>query len=402
VVAGEPLESERIAGQRLVFDQRRRSPVHPLPELDYHRALHPRQRTEGIAFACKPIADHLNNKVRRLCRTAFYGPVMLASSALTVAGEAPGKPCSYQDLMPAYAKFAIGTAGLPAQQHAAAFVSEFASRYPDYYAPEVFGDAAHMQARAVRYFDPGQAAVIFPGVPPLTSERLAALGRVIGPQFARQQRRFMRTFTDFTCDTTVEFGVSLMMFDGHPTEFGGKHYLLFGVDIIALLHDPADMPAFFDHELFHLYHRQVIGARAPEGDYPAWWTMWTEGLATYVSQRMNPGLDAQQVFWYPRDMVVRMNQDRARAARLMLRDIDKTGPDADRWFLASDSVDGLPIRAGYYLGYLFAKSEGDGQPLPQLARATPELIHRAALAFLTELAEGGAAEAGHPANRGAY
>jgi hypothetical protein len=331
-------------------------------------------------------------------KAALCALAALAASAPALAGEAVGKPCSYQDLMPDYEKFAAGTAGFPPQQRAGAFVSNFASRYPGYYAPEVFGDADRMQARALRYFDPAQAASIFPGVPPLTAARLAALAGVVGPQFARQQRRFMHTFTDFSCDTTVEFGVSLMKFDGHPAEFGGKHYLLFGVDIIAMLHDPADMPAFFDHEIFHLYHRQVVGLRAPEGDAPAWWTMWTEGLATYVSQRMNPRLNAQQVFWYPRDMVARMEHERARAARLMLRDIDKSGPDADRWFLASASVEGLPIRAGYYLGYLFAKSEGDSgaraQPLPRLARMGPELIHGAAVTFLTHLAAAGGADPG--------
>jgi hypothetical protein len=321
--------------------------------------------------------------------------VILASSALPVAAEAPGKPCSYQDLMPAYENFVVRTAGFAPQQRAETFVSDFASQYPDYYLADVFGDAARMRARALRYFDSAQAAAIFQGVPPLTAGRLAALGRVVGPQFVRQQRRFMRTFTDFACDTTVEFGVSLMKFDGHPVEFGGRHYLLFGVDIIAMLHEPADMPAFFDHELFHLYHRQAIGARAPQGDDPAWWTMWKEGLATYVSQRMNPGLDAQQVLWYPRDMVVRMKQERVHAARLMLRDIDRTGPDADRWFLASDSVEGLPIRAGYYLGYLFAKSEGDGRTLPELARMAPELVHGAAATFLTDLAEADGVEADH-------
>jgi hypothetical protein len=322
-----------------------------------------------------------------LLKTVLGALGTLAVGALAPAGEAVSKPCSYQNLMPAYEKFAVGTAGLPPQQRAAAFVRDFALRYPDYYAPEVFGDAVRMQARALRYFDPTQASVVFPGIPLLTAERLAALGSVVGPQFAQQQRRFMRTFTDFSCDTTVEFGVSLLKFDGHPVEFGGKRYLLFGVDIIAMLHGPADMPAFFDHEIFHLYHRQVIGSRAPQGDAPAWWAMWMEGLATYVSQRMNRGLDAQQVLWYPRDMVARMQQDRARAAQLMLRDIDKTGPDADRWFLASTSVEGLPIRAGYYLGYLFAKSEGDGQSLPQLARKAPQQIHEEAVTFLTQLAQ---------------
>ncbi len=53
---------------------------------------------------------------------------------------------------------------------------------------------------------------------------------------------------------------------------------------------------------------------------------------------MNPRLDAQHVLWYPRDIVQRMEPQRARAARLMLRDIDKTDLDGTRWFLVSKSV----------------------------------------------------------------
>lgn len=311
----------------------------------------------------------------------------LAVGAAAPVGATASKPCSFQDLMPAYQKFASTTTRFSPQQRAEAFVNTFVHRYPDYYSPEVFGDAARMQARALRFFDPAQAAVVFPGIPPLTDERLAALSRAVGPEFVEQQRKFMQTFSDFSCDTIVKFGVSLLKFDGHPVELDGKHYLLFGVDVIAMLHGPADMPAFLDHEIFHLYHRQVIGSRAPRGEDPAWWTMWVEGLATYVSQRMNPGLNAQQVLWYPRDMVARMEQNRARAAQLMLHDIEMTGPYGDRWFVSSTSVEGLPVRAGYYLGYLFAKSVGDGQPLPQLARKIPQKVHEEIVAFLTQIAQ---------------
>lgn len=290
--------------------------------------------------------------------------------------------------MPVYEQFAVATANEPPEERAAAFVTQIAARFPDYYSTRVYGDEARLRNRALRFFEPQHGGPIFPGVPPLTPQRLSALAKVVGPEFARQQRRFMQTFADFTCDTTVEFGVSLLKFDGHPVDFSGKHHLLFGVDVIALLHVPADMPAFFDHELFHLYHRQVIGSRAPQGEDPAWWSMWLEGLATYVSQRMNPELDAQQVLWYPKDMVTSMNKDLAHAALLMLQDIDKRGSDADRWFLASESVDGLPKRAGYYLGYLFAKSEGEGMALPQLARTPPDRVHADAVRFLTQLSSG--------------
>jgi len=287
--------------------------------------------------------------------------------------------------MPAYEKFAARTANLSPDERAGAFVREIVSRYPDYYAPVVYGDTSQLHARAVRFFDPAKRAAMLAGLPPLTEAHLAQMGSVIGPEFLRQQRRFIRTFPDFRCASTVEFAVSLMKFDGHPVEFGGKQHLLFGVDVIAALHDDTDMPAFFDHEIFHLYQRQVLPAQPPMAADPAWLTLWTEGLATYVSQRMNPQLDAQHVLWYPPDMVTRMRTQTGRAAGLFLRDIDKTNSEADRWFLGSTQVESLPARTGYYLGYLFAKSVGDGVELPALARMPLEQVHEKARAFLTAL-----------------
>jgi hypothetical protein len=287
--------------------------------------------------------------------------------------------------MPAYQVFATRTAGLPPDQRATAFRTEFAAKYPDYYSPEVFGNDTKMQSRAERFFDPAKRNVVFADRPPLTEAHLAEMGAVIGPQFLTAQRGFIKTFADFQCATPVGFGISLLTFDGHPVTFGGQQHLLFGVDVIAALHDKADMPSFFDHEIFHLYHKQIIGPQMPKED-PAWETLWVEGLATYVSQRMNPSLNAQQVLWFPTDIVARMQKDTPRAAQLLLADLDATGLPADRWFLMGTRVEGLPDRAGYYLGYLFAKSVGDGVPLPELARMPLDEVHEQERAFLTRLA----------------
>ena len=54
------------------------------------------------------------------------------------------------------------------------------------------------------------------------------------------------------------------------------------------------------------------------------------------------------------------------------------------WF---QRTHGLPDRAGYYLGYLFAKSVGDGVPLPKLARMSLPQVHERERAFLTRLAQ---------------
>jgi hypothetical protein len=85
-------------------------------------------------------------------------------------------------------------------------------------------------------------------------------------------------------------------------------------------------------------------------------------------------------------MVARMQLEQVRAAKLLLLDIDKTGADADRWFLAHNTVEGLPDRAGYYLGYLFCKSTGEGVALPVLARRSPQKVREEEIKFLTELA----------------
>lgn len=297
---------------------------------------------------------------------------------------AVGKPCGYKDLMPAYEDFSMATASLSPEEKAAAFATRLAPQFPDFYLEQVYGGTTKLQNSARKFF--GEQKSLFPDVPPLDPERVSALAHVVGRQFAQEQGRFMQVFPDFACDTLVEFGVSLLKFDGHPVDVDGKHYLLFGVDTIALLHDAADMPSFLDHEEFHLYHKQVMGKDTPQGEEPAWWTLWVEGLATYVSQRMNPERDAQQVLWYPRNLVPVVDKDLAHAARLMLQDIDKSGFEADRWFLANQSVQGLPPRSGYYLGYLFAKSQGDKVPLARLARTPPTQVHRAAIKFLSALA----------------
>jgi hypothetical protein len=324
-----------------------------------------------------------NARMKQIFRTILLAAVALSA---TVTTQAASRPCRYTDLMPAYRRFAIRTANLSPEDRAAAFRKEIAARNPDYYAPEVYGDETKLQARAVRFFDPVKRAAFFPGVQPLSEAHLAAMGSMIGPEFVRQQSRFIQTFADFQCAATVEFGVSLMKFDGHPVDFGGKPHVLFGVDVIAAVHDAADMPSFFDHEIFHIYHQQLIATQLPKGDNPAWVTMWVEGLATYVSQRMNPQLDAQQVLWVPRDMVARMKTETPRAATLLLRDIDKTGSESDRWFLMGTQVEGLPDRAGYYLGYLFAKSVGEGAELSALARASLEQVHEKERTFLANIA----------------
>ena len=309
----------------------------------------------------------------------------IAAIVFASTAYAAPHPCTYDDLMPAYIAFLDKTKGDTPEQRADAFVNDFAAAHPDFYGADSFRDG-HLRKMALRYFDPAQRKV-FPGFAPVTDAQVIAMGRVVGPAFAREQQRFVKVFRDFDCKTVVGFGPAFFSFDGHTDDFGGRNHLLFGVDLIAMLHRPADMPAFFDHELFHVYHAQIVSQKVFDND-TGWWNLWCEGLATYVSQRMNPGLDAQQVLWFPSDLAARMEPLRAHAAELLLHDIDAHGGQSGRWFSSGQSVEGLPPRAGYYLGYVFAKHMGDGHPLPQLARYDQTQLRPAAIGFLDELAHG--------------
>jgi len=77
----------------------------------------------------------------------------------------------------------------------------------------------------------------------------------------------------------------------------------------------------------------------------------------------------------------------ARCKNCCWRISTKRGPRPTVGFLMGTQVEGLPDRAGYYLGYLFAKSEGDGVPLPKLARMPLEEVHQRERAFLTRLGQ---------------
>ena len=215
---------------------------------------------------------------------------------------------------------------------------------------------------------------------------MVATGRTITADYGRIEATFRKALPDYRCETPISFGLSLYMFDGNQaSDTPGKAHMRFGVEMIALMHPPQELPAFFHHELFHVYQAQQVGAAAPSDDtQPVWWALWNEGLATYVSWKLNPTLTAPEIFWMPRDMETQMQPKLAEAARLMLADLD--GHEGySRWFMGGSNPPGLPQRSGYYLGYLMAKRLDRGD-LPALARMPPEQVAREARQFLEALA----------------
>ena len=102
---------------------------------------------------------------------------------------------------------------------------------------------------------------------------------------------FQEVFPDYRPATPIYFTVSLGHFDGGTREVNGHPALLFGVDLIAGEYGAnAKLSVLFDHEIFHQYH-ESLGLTGGVSGGKLWGNLWEEGLATYVSWRMNPTAD---------------------------------------------------------------------------------------------------------------
>jgi len=310
---------------------------------------------------------------------------LMAVLTFLAASPAIAQVCPYENLLPEFAEFAAATSDLQPAARAEAFVTRFVDKHPDFYSEQLFGSRDKMLGRARRLFDP-QGAPKFPGARPITLDDVLATGRSITADYARIEGTFRKAFADYRCETPISFGLSLYMFDGNQAvDAPGKARMRFGVEMIALLHPTRELPAFFHHELFHVYQAQQVGAAMPpDATQPVSWALWGEGLATYVSWKLNPTLSAPEIFWMPRDMETQMQPKLAEAARLMLADLD--GHEGyGRWFTVGANPPGLPTRSGYYLGYLMAKRLDRGD-LAALARMPPDQVAREARSFLESLA----------------
>jgi hypothetical protein len=182
-----------------------------------------------------------------------------------------------------------------------------------------------------------------------------------------QLLRFRREFPDFTCSTPVYFMYSVGTFDGATRTVAGKTALIFGLDVIARLHGERLTPLAV-HELFHVHHQNLL----PGSPGAFYWSMWREGLATHVSRRLNPTIAEQDACCLPPLEPIRAMMPRLVTGAIGLLDSTRRD-DYARYFLGGVDQD-IPVRSGYYLGYLVARDLGETRSLAELARMTPGVV----------------------------
>ncbi len=177
---------------------------------------------------------------------------------------------------------------------------------------------------------------------------------------------FRKAFPKFQCSVPVYFLYSGGAFDGATREVSDRTALMFGLDVIARLKE--ELAPLVVHELFHVYHGEVIS----EDPETIAWGLWSEGLATYVSRRLNPEIPESSVCCMPDLGAVKgvLGQ----VATELLGQLDSKERKAyARYFLGGQELD-IPQRSGYYVGYLVAQEVGKTRTLEELAALTPAQV----------------------------
>ena len=155
--------------------------------------------------------------------------------------------------------------------------------------------------------------------------------------------------------------------DGGTRDLPSGTALIFGADVIVRIHPDDRLMPLFDHELFHVYQSQTTKIQDCD---QVWCSLWVEGLAVYVAQRLNPGAtDAELLLTFPEPIRPAIDGHRGEAICTVLAKLgSRDEKDMGAMFSTGRLSPNLPPRFGYYVGYLVARDLGRSRSLETLAR----------------------------------
>lgn len=210
---------------------------------------------------------------------------------------------------------------------------------------------------------------------------LTKLSAELAADLPRRIARFREEFPDFRCDVPVLFLYSAGAFDGAIRQVAGQRTLMFGIDLIAQLHGEQGEPLYI-HELFHLYHAQQSHG---EDEERLFWSLWREGLATWVACGPSPDRASWSACGLP--AIAREPSRAGELARRIAVVLDRTSREEyARFFLGGDPAASEPARSGYWIGYLVAQRLAETRSNRELARLDPQSVRSLIAGVLSDLA----------------
>ncbi|MBX7174908.1 MAG: hypothetical protein K1X72_28285 [Pyrinomonadaceae bacterium] len=202
--------------------------------------------------------------------------------------------------------------------------------------------------------------------------RMRKITQKLDKELPEAVANFKKTFPKFSWGGTAVFMPNYGTTDSGGGTINGKHYQIFGVDTIAIQYgENANLAVLFSHELFHLYHGQFHsefnGKNREKGEIPLYLMVWNEGLATYISQRLNPKASIEEIF-LGQKVQTEVAPKLPKLSQSILENFDNGSPQIWKPFLsASKTSNEIPPRSGYYVGYKIAEELGKKMSLQKLS-----------------------------------
>lgn len=297
--------------------------------------------------------------------------VLLSAGAACAAEPAP--MMKVHDLASAFQQVADRNAGNP-EAAVRDFRKTIVPRFPQFYGPQRYRGKL---TEAERDAQVAKAFAAFPALREAYAKKVEGFTRALPQHIAT----FRAAFPDYPASTDIWFLHSLGEMDGGTRTFNGETFFVFGADVMVQGHGDGDEAAFFHHELFHDYQSLYCDGG------PVWAGLWTEGLATYVSKRLNPkASDAELLLDLPLGLVPDTRRQMRRALDDLHAKLDSTDREAVAGlFERRGDTTGLPARRAYYLGYLVAEEIGKEMSMRQMAKLDCESAHKAVVGAVEKL-----------------
>jgi Predicted Zn-dependent protease (DUF2268) len=310
---------------------------------------------------------------------AILGPAL--ALAVSVSARA-AEPCHIVDATTHLAAVAAATTGASEAEQLAAYRAALIEPHPGLYSTDVLTLAGPALERQILR-SLAQAR---------KSGELSDFKETLRQEIGASAAAFA-VFADFRCDFPIYFADTLGEMDGAGRIVDGQRSLVLGVSVVQHEAGKIALPVLLRHEFFHRYHYRAGGFSDDlEERQEIWRNLWAEGLATYASEVLTPGATRAQALMLPADLERRCRPQLLRRAQQLLRGLDTKDPDMFRsYFSYNQEKDGIPTRAGYYVGYVVAQRLAAHHTLAQLAHLRGAAAHRAIVAELTQLAHASAA-----------
>lgn len=300
-------------------------------------------------------------------------PLAFLLSLLWLAPAGAATSCTVVDLMPAYWQ------ALAAKDAAAQMRTAVIDPHPDLYNENFVSlpTGAKWQdklAREKTYVDAHRPEV-------------TAAEQYLAENVPRYMQAFRKTLPDYRCDFTFYIAPSFGNMDGAAATVNGQHRIIFAPDVIPRLHQLRELKVLIDHETFHVYHHQATGVFGVDAQAipTIEAALWSEGLATFVSGRMNPEVSLDIALLQPGIPEGARAHMPAIAAELLAHLEERNESTYGHYFEGNKQPEGYPPRAGYYVGFLIAENLSKRYTLRQLAHLKGSTLRDAIVSELQQL-----------------